>query len=85
MSEKRVESASFILHWRRARFFYDFLEKVDNELVTVCFDNIAEFSHPQDPHWSGVQFAAAHMYVFGFVVHDGKDSKQTKDDILFYT
>ncbi|ROJ25266.1 hypothetical protein DPX16_20079 [Anabarilius grahami] len=36
--EKHSESASYILHRRRAWAFYDLLGKVDQDAVTLCFD-----------------------------------------------
>lgn len=37
-TEKRMESASFILHRRRVRAFYDMLGIVAEGHVTLCFD-----------------------------------------------
>ncbi len=47
--EKRSESASYILHRRRARVFYDLLGKVDHDSVTLCFDMMQNLTLPRTP------------------------------------
>ncbi|KAL1276037.1 hypothetical protein QQF64_035660 [Cirrhinus molitorella] len=47
--EKRTASASFILHRRRARVFYDLLGQSDNAALTVCFDMMQNLVLPKTP------------------------------------
>lgn len=62
--EKRTASASFILHRRRARVFYDLLGQSDNAALTVLRHD-AESSTPKNPHWSGVLLPPAlHVHLW---------------------
>ncbi|KAG7270338.1 hypothetical protein CRUP_034448 [Coryphaenoides rupestris] len=79
--EKRVESASFILHRIRARVFYDLLGKVDNEAVTVCFDMMQNLVLPKTPISQAYYSQQLYMYVFGVVVHHGKDTRKDMDKL----
>lgn len=47
-TEKRTESASFILHHRRACMFYDLLGRVEDH-VTLCFDMMQNMVLPKTP------------------------------------
>lgn len=78
--EKRIETASFILHRRCAWAFYDFLGKVDREAVTVCFDTMQNLVLPRTPIGQVYYSWELYMYVFSVVAHHGKDSKQTKGE-----
>lgn len=83
--EKRTASASFILHRRRARVFYDLLGQSDNAALTVCFDMMQNLVLPKTPIGQAYYSRQLYMYIFGGVVHAGKGSKQSKDDIHLYT
>lgn len=83
--EKRTASASFILHRRRARVFYDLLGQSDNAALTVCFDMMQNLVLPKTPIGQAYYSRQLYMYIFGVVVHAGKGSKQSKDDIHLYT
>ena len=83
--EKRVEIGTFILHRRRARMFYDLLGQVVNNSVTICFDMMQNLVLPRTPIGQSYYSRQLYMYLFGVVVHQGKDSRQTKDDVHLYT
>ncbi len=83
--EKRSESASYILHRRRARVFYDLLGKVDHDSVTLCFDMMQNLTLPRTPIGQAYYSRQLHLYVFGVVIHHGKGSKQAVDDVHLYT
>lgn len=83
--EKRSEAASFILHRRRARVFYDLLGKVDHDAVTLCFDMMQNLILPKTPIGQAYYSGQLYMYVFGVVVYHGKGSKQAVDDVHLYT
>lgn len=83
--EKRSESASYILHRRRARVFYDLLGKVDHDSVTLCFDMMQNLTLPRTPIGQAYYSRQLHLYVFGVVIHHGKGSKQALDDVHLYT
>lgn len=83
--EKRIESATYILHRRRARVFYDLLGKVDHDAVTVCFDMMQNLVLPRTPIGQAYHSRQLYMYVFGVVVHHGKGGKQAMDDVHLYT
>ena len=83
--EKRTKAASFILHRRRARAFYDLLGNIEEDTITVCFDMMQNLVLPKTPIGQAYYSRQLYLYVFGVVVHHGKDSHQTKDDIHLYT
>ena len=83
--EKRTESATFILHRRRARFFYDMLRQQVDDSVTVCFDMMQNLILPRTPIGQAYYSRQLYVYLFGVVVHHGGDSRQAKDDVHLYT
>ncbi len=83
--EKCSESASYILHRRRARVFYDLLGKVDHDSVTLCFDMMQNLTLPRTPIGQAYYSRQLHLYVFGVVIHHGKGSKPAVDDVHLYT
>ena len=82
--EKRNEMAILILHRRRARVFYDLLGKIVENSVTVCFDLMQNLIIPKTPIGQGYYSRQLYLYLFGVVVHHGKDNHQTKDDVHLY-
>ncbi|CAK6976863.1 uncharacterized protein LOC117550378 [Scomber scombrus] len=83
--EKRSETASYILHRRRARVFYDLLAKVDHDAVTLCFDMMQNVVLPRTPIGQAYHSRQLYVYVFGVIIHHGKGSKQTVDNVYRYT
>ncbi|KAK0154977.1 hypothetical protein N1851_002695 [Merluccius polli] len=83
-AEKRMESAVFILHRRRARVFYDLLGRVAEEHVTLCFDMMQNIVLPKTPIGQAYYSRQLYLYLFGVVVHHGEKSHQTKDDVHLY-
>ncbi len=63
-TEKRMESASFLLHRRRARMFYD-------GHVTLCFDMLQNMVLPKTPIGQAYYSRQMYLYLFGVVVHHG--------------
>ncbi|XP_034047172.1 uncharacterized protein LOC117528648 [Thalassophryne amazonica] len=82
--EKQIESASFILHHRRARMFYDLLNRVANDYVTVCFDMMQNLILPKTPIGQAYYSRQLYLYLFGVVRHHVENSYQRKDDIHLY-
>lgn len=78
-TEKRMESASFILHRCRACAFYDLLGRVAEDHVTLCFDIL-----PKTPIGQAYYSQQLYLYLFGVVVHHGENSHQTKDNVHLY-
>lgn len=83
-ADKQVESASFILHCRRARIFYDLLGRVANDYVTVCFDMMQNLILPKTPIGQAYYSRQMYLYLFGIVRHHGENSHQTKENVHLY-
>ena len=82
--DRRREAASYILHRRRARVFYDMLNATDEASVTVCFDMMQNLSLPKTPIGQAYYSRQLSMYVFGVVVHHGRGGGQSKEDVHLY-
>ena len=83
--DRQFEAASFILHRRRARTFYTRMNEVPDGSVTVCFDVMENLVLPKSPIGQTYYSRQLYQYVFGVVVHHGKGSRQTTDDIFLFT
>ncbi len=83
-TEKRMESASFILHRRRAHMFYDLLGRVAEGHVTLCFDMMQNMVLPKNPIGQAYYSRQMYLYLFGVVVHHGENSHQKKGDVHLY-
>ena len=83
-TEKKMETASFILHRRRARVFYDLLGRVAEDHVTVCFDMMQNMVLPKTPIGQAYYSRQLYMYQLGVVVHHGEKSLQTNDNVHLY-
>ena len=82
--DRRREAASYILHRRRARVFYDMLNATDEASITVCFDMMQNLSLPKTPIGLAYYSRQLSMYVFGVVVHHGRGGGQSKEDVHLY-
>lgn len=83
-AERQVKAATFILHRRRARVFYYLLRSVE-DVVTICFDMIQNLVIAKTPIGQAYYSRQLYMYLFGVVVHHGKDCRQTNGDFHLYT
>lgn len=81
--ERKVETAMFILHRRQSRFFYDHLNFVEQS-CTVSFDMMQNSVLPKTAIGQAYYSRQLYLYVLGIVVHHGKGSHQTKDDVHLY-
>ena len=81
--EKQTETALFILHRRRARVFYDMMNEVQNS-TTVCFDMMKNLVLPKTPISQAYYSRQLYLYVFGVIVHRGKERPQLNDGIHLY-
>ena len=64
---------------------YDLLGKVNHDAVTVCFDMMQNVILPRTPIGQAYYSRQLYVYVFGVVLHHGKESKQAVDDVHLYT
>ena len=85
--DSRVIAAEFIIHRRRSCKFYDLLNEVPDDSVTLCFDVMENLVLPKTPI---VQVQAyysrqLYMYIFAVVLHRGRGMPQTKEDVYFHT
>ncbi|KAG5285826.1 hypothetical protein AALO_G00007910 [Alosa alosa] len=83
-TEKRMESASFILHRRRVCVFYEMLGRVVEGHLTLCFDMIQNLVLPKTAIGQAYYSRQMYLYLFGVVVHQGENSCQSKDDVHLY-
>lgn len=83
--ERQLEAASFLLHRRRARTFYDRMNLCPDSSVTVCFDMMENLVLPKSPIGQTYYSRQLYKYIFGVVVHQGKDSHQSLDDVFLFT
>ena len=83
--DKKIKTAQFILHRRRARMFYDLLGDIRDDSITVCFDMMQNLVLPKTPIGQAYYSRQLYMYIFGVVVHRGKGCHQYKDDVHLYT
>ncbi|XP_056098814.1 uncharacterized protein LOC130077555 [Rhinichthys klamathensis goyatoka] len=83
-AERQIESASFILHRRRARVFYDLLGRVAKDSVSVCFDMMQNLILPKTPIGQAYYSRQLYLYLFGVVRHHGENSRQPKEDVHLY-
>ncbi|KAL0152442.1 hypothetical protein M9458_052165, partial [Cirrhinus mrigala] len=84
IAEHIQSSASFILHRRRARMFYDLLGRVAEGHVTLCFDMMQNMVLPKAPIGKAYYSRQMYLYLFGVVVPHGENSHQKKDDVHLY-
>ena len=70
----------YMLHRRRSRVFYNLLNDVKNS-VTICFDMMENMVLPKSPIGQSYYSRQLYLYLFGVVVHGGRNSEQSKDDI----
>ncbi len=82
-TEKRMESASFLLHRRRARMFYDLLGRVAEGHVTLCFDMLQNMVLPKTPIGQAYYSRQMYLYLFGVVVHHGVVRTVTRKKMMF--
>lgn len=80
-TEKRMESASFILHRHRAHAFYD---RVTEGHVTLCFDMMQNLFLPKTVIGQSYYSRQMYLYLCGVVVHHGENSYQAKDYVHLY-
>ena len=85
LAERQLEAASFLLHRRRARTFYDRMNECPESSITVCFDMMENLALPKSPIGQTYYSRQLYKYVFGVVVHHGKDSHQSKEDVFIFT
>ena len=78
--DKKVGSARFVLHRRRARKFYDLMNDVD-ETYTITFDIMENLVLPKTPIGQAYYSRQLYFYVFGIVRHRGRDGTQGKKDV----
>ena len=74
----------YMLHRWRSRVFYYLLNDVENS-ITICFekmDNMELLKSPIDQNY--YYSRQLYLYLFGVVVHGGRNSEQSKDDIHLY-
>ena len=88
--ERRTATAMFILHRRRARAFSIQLGAVGQDSMTIYFDVMQNLVLPKTAIGQSSAIGQAYysrqlyMYLFGVVVHHGKDGPQAKEDIHLY-
>ena len=82
--ERKTEAAMFILHRRRAWIFSNMLGIFEKQSLTLCFDMMQYLGLPRTQVGQAYSSRQLYMYVFGVVVHYGKDCAQTKDDFHLY-
>lgn len=82
--ERTINAASFLLHRRRARAFYDRLNLTCPNALTICFDVMENLCLPRTPVGQAYYSRQLYMYVFAVVVHNGKESRQPKENVMFY-
>ena len=83
-ADRQREAASFILHRRRARVFYDLMNVTEEAAVTICFDMMQNLSLPKTSIGQAYYSRQLSMYVFGIVVHHGRGGSQSKDNVHLY-
>ena len=81
--EKQTETALFILYQRIARVFYDVMNEVQNS-TTVCFDMMKSLVLQKTSISQAYYSRQLYLYVFGVIVHRGKERPQLNDDIHLY-
>ena len=69
---------------RRARVFYDLLDRVAEDHVTLCFDMMQNMVLPKTSIGQAYYSRQMYLYLFGVVVHHGENSHQAKDDVHLY-
>ena len=82
--QKRTKTAMFILHRRRARVFYDQLSLLEPNAITVCFDMMQNMVLPRTPIGQAYYSRQLYLYLFGVVVHHGRNGEQTRNDVHLY-
>ena len=83
--ERLTMTTNFIIHRRKARRFYDMLNDVSDDSITLCFDVMENKPLPHTSVGEAYYARQLYLYVLGIVRHKGKGAKQGKDDIFFYT
>ncbi|CAM1328338.1 Uncharacterised protein g9739 [Pycnogonum litorale] len=83
--EKKEKLLLYNLHRRKARQFYNLLNDVVDDTVTICFDIMENLVLPKSPIGQTYYSRQMYYYVFGVIRHYGQGKPQPKEDIHLYT
>ena len=83
-NQKKLKTALFILHRRKARKFYSLLNDIHPNEITICFDMMENLVLPKLLIGEAYYSRQLYFYVLGVVIHKG-DKSQSVNDIYFFT
>ena len=85
--ERLVQAATYLLHRRKARAFYDKMNDVQDS-CTLCFDIMENLVLPKTTICESYYSRQLYIHVLCIVRHAGKDANgkgnQNKEDVHFY-
>lgn len=84
-AEKRTAAAELILHRRRAYAFYQQMNQIVENELTLCFDMMKNLVLPKTAIGQAYYSRQLYQYVFCIVEHNGKGSDQMKEKVIIYT
>ncbi|XP_065645591.1 uncharacterized protein LOC136076054 [Hydra vulgaris] len=83
-NQKKLKTALFILHRRKARKFYSLLNDIHPNEITICFDMMENLVLPKLSIGEAYYSRQLYFYVLGVVIHKG-DKSQSVNYIYFFT
>ncbi len=84
-TEKKSLICELIVHKLRAKKFYQLLNEINENTVTICFDLMRNQELPKSPITEAYYSRQLWQYFLGIVIHNGINSKQTHEEVYFYT
>jgi hypothetical protein len=74
-----------MVHKFRAKKFYQLLNETNEDTVTICFDLMQNQELPKSPIIEAYYSRQLWQYFLGIVIHKGLNSKQSHEEVYFYT
>ena len=74
-----------MVHRFRAKIFYQLLNETNVDTVTICFDLMQNQELPKSTIAEAYYSCQLWEYFFSIVIHKGFESKQSHEEVYFYT